>query len=267
MNTQRMLILGVAAVAAGAAALLARGLMGGGTQTAKAAPPPPRLVTAEVLVAATNLQPGTALTAAQVRWQEWPKNAVDSSFITHEATPDLGHVIQGTVVRAPLVAGEPLATTKFVHADAAGVMAAMVTPGMRAMSTSITTDNDAGGFILPNDRVDVMVTGSITGDKNHSVAITFMRDVRVLAVDQTYSQDKDQKTLLAKTVTLEVTPLQAQLLATAQAKGPISLALRALGDSGAQKTDKAETASDGSDMGVRIIGYGLPRGALAGQEN
>lgn len=255
MNTQRMLILGVAAIAAGAAALLAHGLMGGGTQTAKAALPPPKPATSEVLVAAENLQPGTALTASSARWQEWPKSAVDSSFITRDATPDLDHALKGTVVRAPLVAGEPFATTKIVHADAAGFMAAMITPGMRAMSLSMSTENDAGGFILPNDRVDAMVTGSFSGDKNHSVTVTFMRDVRVLAVDQTYKEDKDQKTVLAKTVTLEVTPLQAELVATAQAKGPISLALRALGD-GAQKAADASAGDAASSSTITVIGYG-----------
>jgi pilus assembly protein CpaB len=269
MNTQRMLILGVAAVAAGAAALLARGLIGGGTQTAKAIVLPPRPVTTEVLVAASDLQPGTALTPSSVRWQEWPKSSVDSSFITQNGSPDVDHVIQGTVVRAPLVAGEPLATTKFVHADAAGVMAAMVTPGMRAVSTSISTENDVGGFILPNDRVDVMVTASLTDNPRRPRAFTFMRDVRVLAVDQTYHQDKDAKSVLAKTVTLEVTPAQAELFVTAQSKGPISLSLRALGDSGAQKTDKSQTdeTADNSGVGVRVIGYGTLRAGSPGQEN
>jgi len=261
MNTKRMLILGVAAVAAGAAALLARGLMGGGTPVAKAAPPP-RLPTAEVLVASSDLQPGTALTSASVHWQEWPKSAVDSSFITENGQPDIDHIIQGTVVRAPLVAGEPLAMTKIVHADQAGVMAAMVTQGMRAVSVGISTESGAGGFILPNDRVDVLVTGQISDSPRRFRAFTILRDVRVLAIDQIFHQDKDQKTVLGKTATLELTPAQAELIETAQAAGTISLSLRALGDSGAQQQSKtADKGEDNTAAAVRVIGYGLPRAA------
>ena len=257
MNTQRMLILGVAAVAAGAAALLARGLMGGGTQTAKAALPPPRPATVEVLVAASDLQPGTPLTAAQVRWQEWPKSSVDSSFITHDAAPDLNRVVQGAVTRAPLVSGEPLATTKIVHADATGLMAAMVTEGMRAVSVGISTESGAGGFILPNDRVDVLVTKQISDQPRRVASLIIEQDVRVLAVDQTYKEDKDQKVVLAKTATLELTPLQAVKVSAEQAAGTLSLALRPLGDSGAQKS--ADKNGDTNAGQVRILGYGLMR--------
>ena len=264
MNTQRMLILGVAAVAAGAAALLARGLMGGGTQTAKATLPPPRPATVEVLVAASDLQPGTPLTVAQVRWQEWPRSSVDSSFITHDAAPDLNRVVQGAVTRAPLVSGEPLSMTKIVHADGAGFMAATVEPGMRAVSIGISTESGAGGFILPNDRVDVLVTTQISDSPRRYGAVTFLRDVRVLAVDQTYRMDKDQKVVLAKTATLELTPKQAEKVESEQAAGTISLSLRALGDFGAQKA-KVDTADDASSTAVKVIGYGLPRaGSLQG---
>ena len=265
MNTQRMLILGVAAVAAGAAALLVHSLMGGGTQTAKAAPPPPKLPTAQVLVAADNLQAGAALTTSSVRWQVWPKSSVDSSFITHDATPDLEHALKGTVVRAPLVAGEPLSTNKIVHADGAGFMAAMVDPGMRAVSVGITTESGAGGFILPNDRVDVLVTGQISETPRRFRAFTILRDVRVLAVDQTYREDKDQKVVLAKTATLELSPVQTELVESAQAMGTISLALRALGD-GAHKAT-ADTSNDAGSSGtVSVIGYGTPRaGGMQGE--
>ena len=140
MNTQRLVILGVAALAAGAAALLARGLLGGGTQTAKAMLPPPRPATTQVLVASSDLQPGTALTPALVRWQEWPKSSVDSSFITQSTEPDINHVVTGAVLRAPVVAGQPITPAMMVHADTAGFMAAMVTPGMRAVSIAISTE-------------------------------------------------------------------------------------------------------------------------------
>src|SRR5580693_8863993 len=118
MNTSRIIILGVAALAAGGAAFLARGLLGGGTEKVKAAPPPPP-VTNEVLVASSDLQPGAALTLDSVHWQNWPKSSVDSSFITQTAEPDINHVVTGAVLRAPVVAGQPITSSMMVHADTA----------------------------------------------------------------------------------------------------------------------------------------------------
>ena len=262
MDTRRVLILGVAALAAGAAALLARGLLGGGTEKVKAAPPPPRPATVEVLVASSDVQAGSALAAGSVHWQEWPKSAVDSSFITHDTAPDIERVVQGTVARAPLVSGEPLTAAKMIHADSAGFMAAMVGPGMRAVSIGISTESGAGGFILPNDHVDVLCTGQVSDTPRRFATITFLRDVRVLAVDQTYKEDKDQKVVLAKTATLEVTPHQAELLEQAQASGTISLTLRALGETPTQKAASTNTGGDADTMPTAVIRYGI--GRLAG---
>src|ERR1700731_3053505 len=157
MDRTRMIVLAVAAVAAGAVALLARSLLGGGTPPTVAAPGP-RIVMSDVLVAAADLTPGSQLTPASVRWQEWPKSSVNSVFITRDSAPDVSKVVQGTVVRAPIMAGEPLPPTKFVHADSAGFLAAMLSPGMRAVSIAISVDTGAGGFILPNDKVDILCT-------------------------------------------------------------------------------------------------------------
>ncbi len=258
MNTSRVVILGAAALAAGAAAFLARGLLGGGTEKVKAAPPPPP-TTSEVLVAADSIQAGTPLVPGSVRWQTWPKGSVDSSFITHEQAPDVGRTLTGVVAREPLAAGEPLTESKIVHADGAGFMAAEVTPGMRAVSVGITTESGAGGFILPNDRVDVLVTGQTAG--RHYLSKTILDDVRVLAVDQTYKEDKDQKVVLAKTATLELSPKQAELVEMAQAAGTVSLALRALGDSGLHDKSAAAAAAQQEAGPTYIIRYGVVRPA------
>src|SRR5271156_2136040 len=103
MNTSRMIVLAVAAVAAGIVVLLARGLLGGGTEPVRAALAP-AVATRGVLVASASLEPGTQLTAENVRWQEWPRSAVDSTFITQDAQPDIAKIVAGAVVRAPLVA-------------------------------------------------------------------------------------------------------------------------------------------------------------------
>ncbi|HTP75967.1 MAG TPA: Flp pilus assembly protein CpaB [Rhizomicrobium sp.] len=264
MNMTRMLILAVAAIAAGAAAFLARGLLGGGTPAASARPAPPPIATSEVLVASTAIQPGQPLNPSMVRWQRWPTSNIDSSFITHLAQPNSDQVVAGTVARAPIMEGEPLSDTKIVHADAAGFMAATLSPGMRAVSIPITTESGAGGFILPNDRVDLIMSTQISDSPRRFTAQIVLSNVRVLAVDQTIKQDKGQQVVLAKTATLELTPTQARAVVRAQAAGPLSLALRPLGDSAAavasaQAPSQAAPANDdeGVGDGVRIIRYGV----------
>ncbi len=270
MNMPRMLVLGLAVIAAVAAVLIVRGMMGGGTPAVQAMLPRPQIVTSEVLVASEPLQPGQPLTASLVRWEKWPKGDIDSAFITHDETPNLDAALAGTVVRAPMVAGEPLSTAKFVHADAAGFMAATLRPGMRAVSIPITTESGAGGFILPNDRVDLLMTEQISDTPRRFSARTVLTDIRVLAMDQTYKQDKDQKVVMAKTATLELSANQARIVVKAQAGGPLSLALRALGDQSkpAPVADNQTNSDDGPDgSGVTVIRFGvLPGGANGRKE-
>src|SRR4051812_5194259 len=156
MNRSRIIVLSLAAFAAGAAALLARGFLGGGTVPVQAQPA--AVSTVGVLVASSNIEPGRPVKPDMVRWQPWPKSSVDSTFLTEEGNPPVDQLVKGAVTRAPIVAGEPLTNTKMVHSDAASFMSAMLTPGMRAVSIPITTESGAGGFILPNDRVDVILT-------------------------------------------------------------------------------------------------------------
>jgi pilus assembly protein CpaB len=215
----------------------------------------------EVLVAASDLQAGQHLDGSMVRWQSWPSNSVDASLITQKNAPDSNAAVHGTVVRAPIVAGEPITTNKIVHTDAAGVMAATVSPGMRALSMSVTTDTGAGGFILPNDRVDLLTTVQVSDTPKRYRSKVMIDNLRVLAMDQTYKEDKDQKVVLAKTATLEVTPEQAKMVMQAQATGTLSLALRSLGDS----TDtapgvpakRAPVSSSASNEPAAIVRYGM----------
>lgn len=266
MNRQRILVLAGAFVAAIVVAFLVSHMLGGRTQTVRAAPPSPRITTAEILVAAADLSPGTQLTPSLVRWQQWPKASLNSSFITHDANPDLDKLVTGAVVRAPLVLGEPLNAAKFVqHAQGAGYMAAVVTPGMRAISIPITTETGAGGFILPNDRVDVIATQQISDSPRKFRARTILDNIRVLAVDQTYEQ-KDQKTVLARTATLELSPPQAEIVTAAQVSGPLALALRSLGEADAATAALAAASHKTAQQGaVSVIRYGVERPATFGQ--
>ena len=257
MNTQRIIVLSLALVAAGGAALLVRGMIGGGTQVA-AARPAPQIAMSEVLVANVNLTPGQQLKVEQIRWEKWPTASVDPSFITHEASGSEEQLVKDTVVRAMILPGQPITKTAIVHGDASGFMAATLSKGMRAISIGISTDSSAGGFILPNDRVDVILTQKAQGT-NRGIAKTILSDLRVLAVDQVYRQEKDTRTVIGKTATVEVTPEQAEAIAAAAQTGSLALALRPLRDGVADNDDsvapkKKVAAVDGA---VSIIRYGI----------
>ncbi|PYK30348.1 MAG: Flp pilus assembly protein CpaB [Verrucomicrobia bacterium] len=254
MDRTRMIVLAVAA---------------GGTSPTAAAPGP-RVVMSDVLVAAGDLTPGSQLTPASVHWQEWPKTSVNPVFITRDSAPDVSKIVQGAVVRAPMMAGEPLTASKIVHADAAGFLAAMLMPGMRAVSIAISVDTGAGGFILPNDRVDILCTQQV-GDAHRYRTTTILNDVRVLAVDQTY-ESKDTKTVVARTATLELTPDQVELVERAKAGATLSLALRALGDGGAAAKNKVAAAAiqqnstQANSNEVDVFRYGIMRPSVVGSK-
>jgi pilus assembly protein CpaB len=262
MNRSRVIILVLAAFAAGIAALLVRGLLGGGTSPVQASIASKPAAMLNVLVADSAIQPGTAITPTMVRWQSWPKDSVDSSFITETGNPDTAAIVKGTVARAPLAAGEPLTGTKIVHADSASFMSAQLAPGMRAVSIAISTDTGAGGFILPNDRVDVVMTQKVSDASRAYVSRVILSDVRVLAMDQTFAQDKDQKSVLAKTATLELTSDQATLLTRSAAAGSISLTLRPLTN---QQNVASQTGVKDNGQ-VVVVRYGIARGAGLGGE-
>jgi pilus assembly protein CpaB len=254
MDRRRLIVVGCAAFAAIAAIFLMRALLGGGT-TKVAAAPQPKVETTEVLVASSALQPGTKLDPTMVRWQEWPKKSVDASFLTHETVPDVAKYSEKAVVRAPLVSGEPITDTKVVQSDTAGFMAATLTPGMRAVSVGISVETGAGGFILPNDRVDVIKTDSSSEGQRRFRSAVILENVRVLSIDQTAKEDKDQKTIIGKTATLELTPDQAKLIARASASGTLSLALRSLAVQNPNVARDEDMKSYGGD--VPIIRYGV----------
>ncbi|MBV8977897.1 MAG: Flp pilus assembly protein CpaB [Alphaproteobacteria bacterium] len=267
MNTSRLVVLGLAALAAGGAAFLARGLLGGGTQKAGAVIVPPPVATAQVLVASADLTPGRAVTPDQVRWQNWPKNDVDPGFITAANNPNIADIVKGTVVRSPVVAGEPLTPLKIVHADQAGLMSATLTPGMRAVSIPVSIASLAGGFIQPNDHVDIVLTSQVGEASKRYRATTILRNVRVLAIDQAFDNSKNQKPVSdVKTATLELTPQQAERVTRAQASGTLSLSLRSMVEqvadgqgrvAAARARYNSENSESSSGGEVSVIRYGV----------
>jgi pilus assembly protein CpaB len=148
----------------------------------------------------------------------------------------------------------------------------MLGAGMRAISITISADSGAGGFILPNDRVDLLLTQKLDGSPPRVKVTTVLSDVRVLAVDQTFKQEKDTKTVLGKTATLELSPDQAEIIARSAGMGVLSLALRPLDDSVAQNTPAPIFGSNGGRKGsdprdnepVTVYRYGIGKSDATG---
>lgn len=261
MNTRRLIVLLLAAGAAGVVALMVRGLFGGGTKEADAKIAPAPVSISQVLVAATRLEPGQPLTEAQVRWEPWPAKSASSDLILKSSGVTPSAAVAGAVVRAPIVEGEPITYTKIVRSDNGGFMAATLAPGMRAVSINASVVSVAGGFILPNNRVDLMLT-QVTGDK-HGTTRTVLSDVRVLAIDQAVDNKSQKPVSDVKTVTLELTPEQARSITMAQALGTLSLALRSLGDTAENTAPKGANSADSSGV-VSVIRYGMERKGSGG---
>jgi pilus assembly protein CpaB len=269
MNLTRVIVFCVALSAAGAAVLVARGMLGGGTPSAEASlqPPPPAIEMVDILVAAKDIGSGQILEPSAVRWQTWPKEAASDAFVVKEAQPDLEKAVAGIVVRTPLVAGQPVTEAIIVRAGKAGFLAATLSPGMRAVAIPVTADSSAGGFILPNDRVDVILTRKGTGGASEKVfSSTLVRSVRVLAIDQAAEQPKDKQSSVGKTATIELTPGQSEAIETARMRGNLSLALRPLGDTDETEKTQIAAAEGSSSASVNIIRYGVASQGSAEEE-
>jgi len=257
MNTARIVVLAIAVGAGGVALYLASSK----DQAPLPAEPVAQLQTVDVLVAKSDIALGQSLGVADVQWQSWPASAANASVIRRTEQPEASNQIAGAIARSPFIAGEPIREPKLVRANGAGFMAAVLPTGMRAVSTEISPETGAGGFILPNDRVDVILSRR---DKNPDrgggpdviVSEVILSNVRVLAIDQAPKEKDGQNSVVGKTATLEVKPEQAEVLARARQSGILSLALRALVDANTPdtKTDDRNSKRDS----VNVVRYGIP---------
>lgn len=299
MKPAKIAVICVAAVAAIGLALVVRAMgspSGNATATATAAPADTRPM-AQVLVAARDLQPGQRLTEADLSWKEWPVAEVNPAFITDGSVPiptaaqpapeaaaprPTGAVASvtraatdlatggaksdyvGSVVREPILAGEPIVSRKIVRAGDSGYMAAYLEPGMRAMAIRVTVETAAGGFILPGDRVDVLLTretnlgnlGATEGDRTKFTSSTVMQNIKVLAIDQSTRAGDDEQAVVGATATLEVGPRDAEALALAKSEGDLSLVLRSYADTGGPSGRVA--APNRQSSAVRVYRGGAP---------
>ncbi len=275
MKPARIAVICIAAVAAIGLALVVRAMGSpSGEPAAVAAAAEPARPMAKVLVAARDLAPGQRLTDADLEWKDWPADEVNPAFITDGSVPvpraeaaegeeaaapaeepkaegAVARVTRaaeeltgggakseyfGSVVREPILAGEPIVGRKIVRAGDSGYMAAYLEPGMRAMAIAVSTETAAGGFILPGDRVDVIVTveleGSSADEPNRAkfASRLVLQNVKVLAIDQSTRAEDDQQAVVGATATLEIAPGDTEALALAKAAGVLSLTLRSYAD-------------------------------------
>jgi pilus assembly protein CpaB len=262
MKAARILVLGIALAAGGAAAYLVSG-----DDTPKPeAPPAPvvqQLPTVDVLIAKGDIGMGTTVAAEDFTWQAWPEATTGDSYVTRKGRPNAPQELAGAITRAPFTAGEPIREAKFIRANgAAGYMAAILPSGMRAVSTEISPETGAGGFILPNDRVDVILsrrprdTDAKSAANAPPTSETVLTNVRVLAIDQTVEEKGGQRVVVGKTATLELSPRQAEMLAQSRQQGTLSLALRSLLD--ASKTEEVRNTEEPRGRGeINTVRFGI----------
>ncbi|MEM9705330.1 MAG: Flp pilus assembly protein CpaB [Pseudomonadota bacterium] len=248
MNVSRLVILGVSILAGIAAFVL---MMTGN----KPAPGPIQIVerntvkTVRVLTAKKSFGRGERIDPEKLKWVDWPENAVAETFLTDKTTPEM-ESLSGSVVRIAIVEGEPMTEAKIVRAGNSGLMAAVLSPGMRAVTMRVTPETASGGFILPGDRVDILY--SQNDDRTEQTRTrTFLQNVRVLAVNTIYSEQTETPFIEGNNVTIELAPADAEYFVSAQnSRGTLSFALRSIFE------PEEQIEIDRRDTDVQVIRYG-----------
>jgi pilus assembly protein CpaB len=200
--------------------------------------------TIEVLVAVRNMPSGTFLNEESFTWNAFPAEGLPESYFTRVELEDPESGLNGAVLRGAITVGEPLTEGRVVRPGDRGFLAAVLRPGLRAISVPVDATTGIAGFVFPGDRVDLLLTHEIefAGNLKRLATETILSDIRVLAVDQR-TDDTEGEPELAKTATLEVDTKQAETIAVALRMGRLSLALRAL----ARLPDAPATATPSED--------------------
>ena len=260
MAASRLIILGVAVAAAGGAGYVAKNMTAPPAQiVVDQGPSQPAVTMGEVLVVSGDVLMG-ANVGDQLSWQEWPASGINANFITRETDPNALDELKTAIARVPMYAGEPLRRSKLVG-EGQSFMSSILPSGYRAIATQISADTSAGGFILPNDYVDVIMTrraeaGSATG----FITETILQNIKVLAIDQTIQEDEEgKKVKVGETATLELTQQQAEIITVAQQMADrLTLALRSVADAQQAPGDEADylVSGNGKRGTVRLIKSG-----------
>ena len=246
-------------------------------QTAAPAPVIQKVEYVDVLVATQNMSLGSRVSEKSVRWKQWPAEALSPAFISNDLRPQAIEELERAIVRSPILEGEPISENKLVLTNGSGVMAALLKPGMRAVTTRISVDTAAGGFIQPGDRVDIILTQTVQPRSNDSgnsnqrifIADTIFENVHVLAIDQTYSSDAEGgATVIGSTATFEMSQDDAEVLQQSVSKGDLSLTLRGIIRSNAKARSAARNEKEvvGTESSLTVYRGGQPQQvAIKGQ--
>jgi pilus assembly protein CpaB len=260
MAASRLIILGVAVAAAGGAGYIAKNMATPPPRVAAERPSKPSIELTDVLVLTGDVPMGSPLTG-QIGWQPWPSSATGENFIVRTSEGDALEKLQNSLARVPLYKGEPLRRSKLVG-EGQSFMSSILPSGYRAVATQIAADTSAGGFILPNDYVDVIMTrrsdtATTTGG---FVTETILKNIRVLAIDQTIQEDEEgRKVKVGETATLELTPQQSEIITVAQQMADrLTLALRSVADAQEKADGEADylVSGNGRRGTVRLIKLG-----------
>ena len=257
MKKAQIIGFSVAVVAGGMAFLLSRSM----TQ-----PPPaptiqaaPTIETVQVLVARAEIGLGQVANESSFRWQEWPKQALSPAFVTRQARPKAMSDFSGSIARTGVAANEPITANKMIKPGSGGVLAAILTPGMRAISIKISEHTAVGRLILPNDHVDVLLTSRTRGRNGGAEEVNtelILRNVRILAIGQQIEVKEGRKNAEGNVASLELSPSQSELVAQASVKGELALVLRSIADSGTSQTTNEDRNKDRGNS-VKVLRYGL----------
>jgi len=263
MSPRQIIVLVVAGIAAIGALLVIRGM--GASRPAAAAQAGPPIAGQQVLVAAHDVPQGAALAPGDLAVALFPTASVSASFIRVDQQPSAQAQFVGAVTRRPFVQGEPITMTSVVMPDGRGFLAAQLQPGFRAVAVEVQRKDSAGGFIQPNDHVDVIATARENGSSGQEVhSAIILQDVRVLAMGEATSPQAngDHPTTSDATIAvLELSPDDARSLALARGMGDISLALRGVQAEtvGLRTGHGGDTLSQGAG-GVKLHAFGTVSG-------
>ncbi len=243
MNVTRLAVLGVALVAGAGAFFM---MMSGRQTTAVDVVQPIQEKTVRVLIADKDFQRGERLGADATRWVDWPEKALSEAYITEKSGGDPAE-LETAVARTGIIKGEPIIEGKIVRVGSSGLLAAVLEPGMRAVTMRISPETGVSGFVLPGDRVDIYYSESV-GSKTQTQLL--LANVRVLAINTVYTENPEAPTLEGANATVELSPPDAEYFVnTRSSRGQMSFALRSV------FTPEDETSAR-RNQSVRVIRYG-----------
>ncbi len=268
MGVSRIILLVVALLAGGLAAFLA---MRGTAPQQVAVEGPTQVIQeqkAKVLVAKLPIGVGQRITAESIEWQDWPEFAVRPEYISEATLPDAPTKMLDAVARFEIFPGEPIIEKKLVHSDQ-GYLSAVLPKGMRGVSVPVSADAAAGGFVLPNDRVDIVLSRG-------AISQTILANVKVLAIgtrlgeagttgEKADPENPKSDVFQGGTIaTLELTPAQGELIINAAKIGSLSVVLRSIADFAQLPGDAVQNETS---RAIRMIRFGVGSDVMPASSN